>query len=159
MHKPMPRKPGETKKVRNPHVSKDPITVESTIHAPAEAIWSAWNTPDDIKQWNAASEDWHTTASEVDLREGGRFSSRMESKDGVHGFDFGGTYTAVEPVKRLQYKLDDDRQVHIDFIDNGNGSVTVRETFDAEGTHTREMQQQGWQAILDNFKRHVEAKA
>lgn len=135
-----------------------PITVESTIRAPAEAIWLAWNTPADITQWNAASDDWHTTASEVDLREGGRFSARMEAKDGSFGFDFGGTYTAVVPGRRLQYRLDDDRQVLIDFIDNGDGSLTLRETFDAETTHTREQQQQGWQAILDNFKRHVEAK-
>ena len=71
-------------------MSNSPITVETTVNAPAESVWTAWNTPEDIKQWNAASDDWHTTASEVDLREGGRFSSRMESKDGVHGFDFGG---------------------------------------------------------------------
>lgn len=139
-------------------MSSRSITVESTIHASVDTVWSAWNTPDDIKQWNAASDDWQNTASEVDLREGGRFSSRMESKDGAHGFDFGGTYVAIDAGKRLQYEIDDGRQVHIDFIDNGDGSVTVRETFDAEGTHTLEQQQQGWQAILDNFKRHVEAK-
>ncbi len=136
-----------------------PITVETTIRAPVDAVWSAWNTPADIKQWNAASDDWHTTASEVDLREGGRFSARMEAKDGSFGFDFGGTYVAVSPGERLQYRLDDARQVHIDFIDNGDGSVTVRECFDAEGTHTREQQRKGWQAILDNFKHHVESKA
>lgn len=135
-----------------------PITVETTIRAPAEVIWLAWNTPADIRQWNAASNDWHTTAAEVDLREGGRFSARMEAKDGSFGFDFGGTYTTVVAGKRLQYEMDDGRRVHIDFIDNGDDSITVRETFDAEGTHTREQQQEGWQAILDNFKRHVEAK-
>ena len=140
-------------------ISNSPITVDTTVNAPAESVWTAWNTPEDIKQWNAASDDWHTTASEVDLREGGRFSSRMESKDGVHGFDFGGTYVAIDPGKRLHYAIDDGRHVHVDFIDNGDGSVTVRERFDAEGTHTREQQQEGWQAILDNFKRHVEAKA
>lgn len=139
-------------------MSHAPITVACTIRAGIGAVWSAWNTPADIKQWNAASEDWHTTASDVDLRQGGRFSARMEAKDGSHGFDFGGTYMAVDPGKHLQYRLDDDRQVHVDFIDNGDGSVTVRETFDAESTHTRGMQQQGWQAILDNFKRHVEGK-
>ncbi len=139
-------------------MSNDPITVETTIQAPIDVVWSAWNTPADITQWNAASDDWHTTASEVDLREGGRFSARMEAKDGGFGFDFGGTYVAIEPGKRLQYQLDDARQVHIDFIDHGDGSVTVREAFDAESTHTREQQREGWQAILDSFKRHVEAK-
>ena len=136
-----------------------PITVETTLRASIDAVWLAWNTPADIVQWNAASDDWHTTASDVDLREGGRFSARMEAKDGSFGFDFGGTYVAIDPGKHLQYQLDDARQVHIDFIDHGDGRVTVRETFDAEGTHTREQQREGWQAILDNFKRHVEAKA
>lgn len=140
-------------------MSNEPITVECNVRAPADVVWSAWNTPDDIKQWNAASDDWHTTASEVDLREGGRFSARMEAKDGSFGFDFGGRYVAIDPGKRLHYEIDDGRQVHVDFIDNGDGSVTVRERFDAEGTHTREQQQEGWQAILDNFKRHVETKA
>ena len=137
----------------------DPITVETTIHAPAAKVWAAWNTPADIIQWNAASDDWHTTASEVDLREGGRFIARMEAKDGSFGFDFGCTYAAIEPGRRLHYIIDDGRQVHIDFIDHGDGTVTVREAFDAEGAHTREQQREGWQAILDNFKRHVEAKA
>lgn len=140
-------------------MSNEPITVECTVQVPINQVWSAWNTPAEITQWNAASDDWHTTAAEVDLREGGRFTSRMEAKDGSHGFDFGGTYTKVDSGKRLQYKMDDERQVLVEFIDNGDGSVTVRETFDTENTHTREMQQQGWQAILDNFKRHVEAKA
>ncbi len=134
-----------------------PITVEATLNAPLEKVWAAWNTPDDIKRWNTASADWHTTASSVDLREGGRFSSRMEAKDGSFAFDFGGTYVAVEPNSHLRYRLDDDRHVDIDFIDHGDGRVTVRETFDAERTHSRAQQQQGWQAILDNFRRHVEA--
>ena len=136
-----------------------PIAVETTIRAPVDAVWSAWNTPADIKQWNAASDDWHTTASEVNLCEGGRFRARMEAKDGSHGFDFGGTYSAVDAGKYLRYEIDDGRQVHVDFVDNGDGSVTVRERFDAEGTHTREQQREGWQAILDNFKQHVENKA
>lgn len=133
------------------------INVETTVRAPLERVWQAWNTPADIREWNAASEDWHTTAAQVDLREGGRFSSRMEARDGSFGFDFGGTYAAIEPLRRLQYRLDDERAVHIDFIDNGDGTVTVREAFDAENSLGREQQQQGWQAILDNFKRHVEA--
>ena len=133
-----------------------PITVESTVSAPIERVWSAWNTPADVMRWNAASDDWHTTASDIDLREGGRFSARMEAKDGSFGFDFGGSYTRIIPDERLEYALDDGRGVSIAFIDHGDGTVTVRETFDPEGTHSREQQQDGWQAILANFKRHVE---
>jgi len=140
-------------------MSDAPITVEVTIDAPLDVVWSAWNTPADVMQWNAASDDWHTTASEVDLREGGRFSARMEAKDGSFGFDFGGIYLAVDPRRHLRYRIDDGREVHIDFIPHKDGRVTVREAFEAEGTHTREQQREGWQAILDNFKRHVEAKA
>lgn len=137
-------------------MDNSPITVESTIAAPVSRVWSAWNTPADVIKWNAASDDWHTTAADIDLREGGRFSSRMEAKDGSFGFDFGGTYTQITPEAQLEYALDDGRSVSIAFIDNGDGTVTVREAFDPEGTHTREQQREGWQAILDNFKRHVE---
>ncbi len=139
-------------------MDNSPITVESTIAAPVSRVWSAWNTPADVIKWNAASDDWHTTASDIDLREGGRFSARMEAKDGSFGFDFGGTYTQVTPEEQLEYALDDGRSVSIAFIDNGDGTVTVREAFDPEGTHTREQQREGWQAILDNFKRHVEGE-
>ena len=132
-----------------------PITVESAIRAPINRVWSAWNSPDSIKRWNAASSDWHT-AAQVDLREGGAFSSRMEARDGSAGFDFGGTYTRVTPNERLEYAMEDGRVVSVAFIDNADDSITVRETFDAEGSHSRDEQQQGWQAILDNFKRHVE---
>ena len=137
-------------------MDNSPITVESTIAAPVSRVWSAWNTSADVIKWNAASDDWHTTAADIDLREGGRFSSRMEAKDGSFGFDFGGTYTQVTPEEQLEYALDDGRSVSIAFIDNGDGTVSVRETFDPEHTHAREQQRAGWQAILDNFKRHVE---
>lgn len=139
-------------------MDNSPITVESTIAAPVSRVWSAWNTPADVIKWNAASDDWHTTTADIDLREGGRFSSRMEAKDGSFGFDFGGTYTQITPEEQLEYALDDGRSVSIAFIDNGDGTVTVREAFDPEGTHTREQQREGWQAILDNFKRHVEGE-
>ena len=137
-------------------MNEQPIRVETEVRATLDAVWSAWNTPADVIKWNAASDDWHTTAADIDLREGGRFSSRMEAKDGSFGFDFGGTYTQVTPEEQLEYALDDGRSVSIAFIDNGDGTVSVREAFDPEGTHTREQQRAGWQAILDNFKRHVE---
>jgi uncharacterized protein YndB with AHSA1/START domain len=132
------------------------ITVETKVAAPINDVWRAWNTPDDIKQWNAASDDWHTTKAAVDLRVGGEFSSRMEAKDGSMGFDFAGTYTKVVEHKLIESSFGD-RALVVEFI-SGPGGVMVRETFDAETTYPIEQQRQGWQAILNNFARHVEAK-
>lgn len=134
------------------------ITVETRVKADVKAVWAAWNNPDDIKQWNAASDDWHTTSSAVDLREGGTFSARMEAKDGSVGFDFAGTYMRIEAQKLIAYRMGDDREVTVEFTESADG-VLVRETFDAETHFSPEHQRQGWQAILDNFAKHVEAKA
>jgi uncharacterized protein YndB with AHSA1/START domain len=133
------------------------ITVETNVNAEPGKVWDAWNSPDDIKQWNSAHEDWHTTRSTVDLREGGTFVSRMEAKDGSVGFDFGGTYTRVVPGQVIEYRMGDGREVTVEFVE-GPGGVLVRETFDAESENPPELQRQGWQAILDNFGRYVEAK-
>jgi uncharacterized protein YndB with AHSA1/START domain len=132
------------------------ITVETIVNAPIAKVWAAYTTPDDIKQWNAASDDWHTTKSTVDLREGGAFSSRMEAKDGSFGFDFAGTYTKIVPQKLIEYTFGDRTGV-VEFLPGSNG-VTVRSTFDAETQHSIEQQRQGWQAILHNFAKHVEAR-
>jgi uncharacterized protein YndB with AHSA1/START domain len=132
------------------------ITIETTIAAPIADVWRAWNTPTDIKQWNAASPDWHTTATAVDLRVGGAFSSRMEAKDGSMGFDFAGTYTKVEPHKVIEYTMTDGRGVRNEFI-TGKDRVTLRVTFDAEKENPIEMQREGWQAILNSFANYVEA--
>lgn len=132
------------------------ITVETTVAAPIDAVWRAYTTPEDIKQWNAASDDWHTTAAEVDLRVGGAFSSRMEAKDGSMGFDFAGTYTRVEPHKLIEYAFGE-RQAQVEFADTPAG-VTVRVRFEAETQFPVEQQQQGWQSILNNFKKYVEAR-
>lgn len=129
------------------------ITIETTIDAPIDTLWRAWTTPADITQWNAASDDWHTTSARVDLRVGGTFSSRMEAKDGSMGFDFEGTYTQVETHRLIECVLGD-RTLRVEFIPGPLG-VTVRETFDSEPTHSIEQQREGWQAILDNFARHV----
>lgn len=131
------------------------ITVETLVKAPIERVWDAWSNPEDIKQWNAASDDWHTTSSTVDLRQGGQFVSRMEAKDGSFGFDFGGTYTQVNPHKSIQYVLGDGREVDVEFLQKKDG-VLVRNTFDAESQNPEEMQRAGWQAISDNFGRYVE---
>lgn len=133
------------------------ITVETQVDAPLAAVWRAWTTPEDICQWNAASDDWHTTAATVDLREGGAFSSRMEAKDGSMGFDFAGVYARVVPHERIEYAMEDGRTVQVAFLEQ-EGRVTVRETFDADATHEAEAQRAGWQAILDRFAGYVEAK-
>ena len=132
------------------------ITVEQVVAAPIERVWNAYVTPDDIVQWNAASDDWHTTRSSVDLRVGGAFSSRMEAKDGSFGFDFAGTYTHVVPHQLIEYTFGD-RAATVEFTEVPDG-VRVRVVFDAEQTHSVEQQQHGWQAILGSFARHVERK-
>ena len=133
------------------------ITVEKFIKANIESVWRAWTTPDDIKQWNAASDDWHTTKASVDLREGGAFSSRMEAKDGSMGFDFAGTYTRIETHRLIEASFLGERMLNVAFEASPEG-VMVRETFDAEETHSMEQQREGWQAILNNFARHVESQ-
>jgi uncharacterized protein YndB with AHSA1/START domain len=133
------------------------ITVETVVKAPLSKVWDIWNSPADIKEWNAAQDDWHTTESSVDLREGGKFSARMEAKDGSAGFDFEGIYTRVVPKKAIDFRMSDGREVNVEFVER-RGAVLIKETFDAETENTAELQRQGWQAILDNFSRHVEAK-
>lgn len=132
------------------------ITVEAIVKAAVAEVWSAYTTPDDIKQWNTASEDWHTIKSTVDLRVGGAFTSRMEAKDGSFGFDFAGTYTKIVPNELIEYSFGD-RAGAVEFVPGTNG-VTVRVTFDAESENPVEQQRQGWQAILDNFAKYVEAR-
>ena len=129
------------------------ITVSTIVAAPLAEVWRAYNSPEDIKAWNTASPDWHTTASTVDLRVGGKFSSRMEAKDGSFGFDFAGEYTKVVPLERIEYTFGG-RVGLVEFADGPSG-VTVTVTFDSEPSHSEEQQRSGWQAILDNFACHV----
>lgn len=129
------------------------ITVSTVVAAPIAEVWRAYTTPEDIKAWNAASPDWHTTAAAVDLRVGGTFTSRMEAKDGSFGFDFAGEYTRIIPLQRIEYTFGG-RAAVVEFVDGPTG-VTVRVTFDSEETNSEEMQRAGWQAILDNFSRHA----
>jgi uncharacterized protein YndB with AHSA1/START domain len=131
------------------------IAVETTVAAPIEEVWRAYTTPEDIKQWNAASDDWHTTDVKVDLRVNGAFSSRMEAKDGSMGFDFSGIYTNIVEPELIEYSFGD-RTAQVEFSDFPEG-VRVRVTFDSESTHSVEQQRDGWQAILNNFARYVEA--
>jgi len=132
------------------------ITVSTVVAAPLQEVWRAYTTPEDIKAWNTASADWHTTAASVDLRPGGAFSSRMEAKDGSFGFDFAGTYTQVVPLQRIEYRFGD--RLGVVTFAPGAAGVTVTVSFDAEETHSEEQQRGGWQAILDSFSRHVTGK-
>lgn len=136
-------------------MEKVQITVQSKVNAPVEKVWDYWNTPEHIMKWNSASPDWHTPKSENDLRVGGKFSARMEAKDGSFGFDFGGVYDEVVVNERIAYTMEDGRKTEITFINHGD-TTEVIETFDAEGQNPVEMQQAGWQAILDNFKKYTE---
>jgi uncharacterized protein YndB with AHSA1/START domain len=132
------------------------ITVESTIQAPVEKVWKFWSGPEHITRWNHASDDWHSPFAENDLRVGGKFLARMEAKDGSFGFDFGGVYDQVKTNELIAYTLGDGRKVSVHFTSEG-GETRVVETFEAEDTHSIEMQRGGWQAILDNFKKYTEA--
>ena len=133
------------------------INIETRVDAPVEKVWQAYIDPEAIKQWNTASPDWHTPTAAVDFREGGPFSFRMEAKDGSMGFDFEGVYTRIVPHELIEYKFGD-REAKVEFspVDEG---VDVRLEFDPEDQYPLEHQRDGWQAILDNFARYVEAKS
>jgi uncharacterized protein YndB with AHSA1/START domain len=135
---------------------KTTITVSTTVNAPLERVWTLFTKPEHIIHWNNASPDWHTLRAQNDLREGGRFNSRMEARDGSIGFDFGGEYTKVSLLKEIAYRLDDGRTVNVWFTEEGN-TTHIKESFEAEDTHSEEMQRSGWQAILDNFKQYAES--
>ena len=132
------------------------ITIETNIAATPEQVWQCWTLPEHITKWNQASEDWHTPRAESDLRVGGKFTNRMESKDGKFGFDFWGVYDVVEPPRHLDFTIGDGRTVQITMEPLAGGTYVV-ETFEAESENSVELQRQGWQAILDNFKRYVES--
>ncbi len=132
------------------------ITIENTIKAPVKKVWQCWTSPEHIVKWNAASDDWHTTFAETDLKVGGKFTSRMEAKDGSFGFDFSGVYEEVRENEYLASKLDDDRKMSVTFIPEGNETKVI-ETFETENINPIELQKTGWQAILDNFKKYAES--
>lgn len=131
------------------------ITVDATVHAPVEKVWKYWTEPRHITKWSNASDDWHAPHAENDIRVGGRFLTRMEAKDGSLGFDFGGVYDEVRENEFISYTMDDGRAVSITFINQENDTKVI-ESFEAETTHSTEMQKAGWQAILDNFKKYCE---
>lgn len=143
------------KKEKMETANKTKITVEASVNAAVEKVWKFWNEPQHITNWCAASDDWHAPKAENDLRVDGKFSTTMAAKDGSFSFDFGGVYTKVENNRAIEYTMGDDRKVWITFEGNGN-STKIVETFEAESQNPIEMQQGGWQAILNNFKKYTE---
>lgn len=137
-------------------MKQNAITITALIDAPMNTVWEKWTNPADVMNWNNASDDWHTPKAENDLRIGGKFSYTMAAKDGSFSFDFGGTYTDLIEHKLIEYALGDEREISISFVEE-NGMIRVTEKFDPEQTNPLEMQQAGWQAILNNFKKYVES--
>jgi uncharacterized protein YndB with AHSA1/START domain len=135
---------------------KHTVTIEAIIGLHVSKAWKFWTTPADIVRWNNASEDWHTTKAENDLKQGGSFSFRMEARDRTMGFDFGGIYDKIVTHKQIDYTLGDGRKVKIVFSSEGNKTKIV-ETFETEDTNTVEQQRSGWRSILDNFKKYAES--
>lgn len=136
--------------------STETITVEALIKADLKRVWHLWTEPVHIKKWNQASDYWHSPRAENDLRPGGRFTTRMEAKDGSAGFDFSGVYDEVKTEERIAYTLEDGRRVMVNFEKRSDG-VKVTEEFDPDTQNSAEMQRSGWQAILDNFKKYAES--
>ncbi len=131
------------------------ISIQARIAAERPKVWAYYTQPEHITQWNFASPDWHCPSAKNDLQVGGTYQSRMEAKDGSMGFDFIATYTAVDLGKSFTYVLEDGRQVEVVMNDHPNETV-VSIVFDAESQNPVELQRQGWQAILDNFKKYAE---
>lgn len=132
------------------------IIVQTTVNAPLEKVWEYWNQPEHIINWAFASDDWEAPNAENDLKVGGKFKTRMQAKDKSQGFDFGGTYTKVEKYKVIEYIMDDGRRVSIQFEITGDGQTRIAESFDPESENSEEKQRNGWQTILNNFKKYAE---
>lgn len=132
------------------------IQIEAIINAPKVLVWTAYNDPAHVVNWDAASDDWFCPSANNEVREGGRFVYRMEARDGSFGFDFCGNYIRVYPGESLRYQLDDQRQVGVDFVDHGDG-VRLVIRFEPEHENSVELQREGWQAILNRFKAYAES--
>lgn len=132
------------------------IRIETSIHASVKKVWNACITPDDITQWNFATPEWCCPKAEIDLKPSGKFSYRMEAKDGSMGFDFDGEFTAVEEMSLIKFHLGDNREVEVNFTENGEALIAT-EIFEAEDENSAEQQKQGWQSILNHFKDYVES--
>ena len=136
---------------------KKTSTVSIKVSASVEKVWECWNEPEHIVNWYFADESWHAPKASVNLKENGLFSIRMEAKSGTEGFDFDGEYQSIDPFKAISFKLKDDRMVWVTFIANEDHSTSIKETFELEDETPNELQTQGWQMILENFKAYVES--
>ena len=132
------------------------ITIETLVKAPIEKVWKYWSAPEHITKWATASDDWHTPFADNDLRKDGKFKTTMAAKDGSFSFDFEGVYTNVKPNALIEYVMSDGRKAKIVFEGNDKDTKVV-ETFDPESENPIDMQRDGWQAILNNFKKYTEA--
>lgn len=135
---------------------KSTITIHATVNADIKKAWDHYTDPAHIKKWNFADPSWHCPSASNDLRVGGKYSARMEAKDGSFGFDFEATYIEIVDGKKFIYIIPDGRQVTVDFSSN-EGKTDVTVTFDAEEQNSIERQRNGWQSILDNYKNYTEA--
>ena len=131
------------------------ITVSILTTIPLDKAWDLWTLPEHIVNWNFASEDWCAPNATNDLKIGGTFSYRMEAKDGSFGFDLKGTYIAIKPMELIEYNLEDNRKVYIHF-ESKNNETHIIQTFEAENQNPIELQQNGWQAIMNNYKIYAE---
>ena len=138
--------------------AKKTIRVQAVISAPVEKVWKLYTEPEHVIKWNNPSNDWHTPRAENDLKVGGKFHYRMEAKDGSSGFDFDGIYEQIRTNELIMYSLTDGRKVEVTFTKNNDTRTKIATTFEAESTNPIEMQRNGWQAILDNFKKYVETR-
>ncbi len=137
-------------------MNKTKITIESIINAEVSKVWNYFTDPKHITKWNFASDDWHCPDAVNDLRIGGKLNYRMEAKDGSFGFDFEAIYDEVITHKILSYTLLDGRQAKTSF-EVFSGLTKVITTFEAEQQNSVDLQRNGWQAILNNFKKYVES--
>ncbi|MFN5705487.1 MAG: SRPBCC domain-containing protein [bacterium] len=133
------------------------ITIQASINADINTVWNKYTDPNQIIHWNFASDDWCCPSASNNLKVGGKYIARMEAKDGSFGFDFEAFYDEIEPLSKLKYSFSDAREIEI-YFESKNDSTDIKIIFDAENENPLDMQREGWQAILNNFKSHAEKK-
>jgi uncharacterized protein YndB with AHSA1/START domain len=133
------------------------ITVEAIIEAPINIVWDLWTRPEHVQQWNFASPDWHCPKATSDFNVGGEFHYIMAAKDGSVDFDFCGTFTKILDQSFIEIFLEDGRELNIQFESEGEHTKII-ETFEPEEVNSMELQKQGWQSILNQFKFYAEGK-
>ncbi len=133
------------------------ITIQASINADINTVWNKYTDPNQIIHWNFASDDWCCPSASNNLKVGGKYIARMEAKDGSFGFDFEAIYDEIEPLSKLKYSFSDAREIEI-YFESKNDSTDIKIIFDAENENPLDMQREGWQAILNNFKSHAEKK-